>query len=371
MSHRYHLANVAEVPSPALVFFPEVIHDNIRAVIHLAGGADRLRPHVKTHKTTEIVQMQLLAGVTKHKCATIAEAEMLADAGVPDVLVAYPLVGPNVGRFAHLRAKFPGTRFFAVVDHPATLAPLAAVGSTDNPVELFVDVNMGMDRTGIGLDGVAGLYQQIASTPGLKAVGLHCYDGHVNQESRGDREAAVWAKLTPVLEIRAALEAAGLPVPTLVCGGTPGFPVYATITDVPGLECSPGTYVLHDHGYGSKYQDLPGVEPAAVLVTRVISRPTANRVTLDLGNKAVAADPLMAKRIHLLDFPPHTPVTHSEEHYVVETVHANRFTPGDVVYAIPGHVCPTVALHREALVAEGGRVVGAWRVTARDRKLGV
>lgn len=368
MSHRYHLSNVADVPSPALVFFPDIIQHNIRAVIHQAGSAARLRPHVKTHKTAEIVQMQLLAGVTKHKCATIAEAEMLADAGAPDVLISYPLVGPNVGRFAKLRRKFPGVRFSTVVDHPITLVPLA---DPANPVELFVDVNVGMDRTGIALEGVPDLYRQIAATPGLKAAGLHCYDGHVNQESHSDREAAVWAKLTPVLELRAALEAEGLPVPTLVCGGTPGFPVYATITDVPGLECSPGTYVLHDHGYGSKYHDLPGVEPAAVLVTRVVSRPTPNRVTLDLGNKAVAADPLLAKRVHLLDFPPHTPVTHSEEHYVVETPHADRYTPGDVVYAIPGHVCPTVALHREALVAEGGRVVGAWRITARDRKLSV
>jgi D-serine deaminase-like pyridoxal phosphate-dependent protein len=369
MSHRYHLSNVADVPSPALVFFPDLIRKNIRAVLHAAGSADRLRPHVKTHKTAEVVQMQLLAGVTKHKCATIAEAEMLADAGAPDVLIAYPLVGPNVGRFARLRQKFPGTRFSTVVDHPATLAPLAAVGG--GAVEVFVDVNMGMDRTGIALEGVAELYQQIATTPGLKAVGLHCYDGHINQESHTDREAAVWAKLTPVLELRAALEAAGLPVPTLVCGGTPGFPIYAGISDVPGLECSPGTYVLHDHGYGSKYADLSGVEPAAVLLCRVVSRPTPTRVTLDLGNKAVAADPLLAKRVHLLDFPPHTPAMHSEEHYVVETPHADRYTPGDVVYAIPGHVCPTVALHREALIAEGGRVVGAWRIMARDRKLTV
>ncbi|MCU0702591.1 MAG: D-TA family PLP-dependent enzyme [Fimbriiglobus sp.] len=370
MSHRYHLSNVADIPSPALVFFPEIIGHNIRAVIGMAGGVERLRPHVKTHKTAEVVQMQLLAGVTKHKCATIAEAEMLADAGAPDVLLSYPLVGPNVGRFAKLRQKFPGVRWSVIVDHPATLAPLAAVAG-DRPIEVLVDVNMGMDRTGIAIPHVAELYRQIAATPGLTAVGLHCYDGHVNQESRSDREAAVWAKLTPVLEVRASLEAAGLPVPAMICGGTPAFPIYAGIRDIPGLECSPGTYVLHDNGYGSKYPDFTGIEPAAVIVTRVVSRPTPNRVTLDVGNKSIAADPLLPKRVHLLDFPPHTPVVHSEEHYVVETPHADRFTPGDVVYAIPGHVCPTVALHREALVAEGGRVVGAWKVTARDRKLTV
>ncbi len=369
MPHHYHLSNVADVPSPALVFFPDVIRANIRAVIAQAGGPARLRPHVKTHKTAEIVQMQLLAGVTKHKCATIAEAEMLAAAGAPDVLLAYPLVGPNVARFGQLLRKFPGTAFSAVADHPAALAPLAAVALPGSPIPIYPDVNMGMDRTGVSLAELPALLKAIAATPGLRVAGLHCYDGHVHQETHADREAAVRAKLTPVLEHRAAMEAEGIPLPAVVCGGTPTFPIYAAVTDVPGLECSPGTYVLHDHGYGSKYSDLPGVEPAAVLVCRVVSRPAPNRVTLDLGNKAVAADPLLAKRVQLLGFPPHTPVMHSEEHYVVETPHADRFTPGDVVYAVPGHVCPTVALHREALVAEGGKVVGAWRITARDRKL--
>jgi D-threonine aldolase len=345
MSHPYHLANVADIPSPALVFFPEMIRHNITAVIRMAGDPTRLRPHVKTHKTTEIVQMQLMAGVTKHKCATIAEAEMLAAAGAPDVLIAYPILGPNVGRHAALVRKFPDTKFSCLVDHLVALAPLAAAAATAGPFQVMVDVNVGMDRTGIPLEQTADLYRRVAATPGLKAIGLHCYDGQVNQESHSDREAAVWANLTRVLELRGGLERQGLPVPTLVCGGTPAFPIYAGIRDIPGMECSPGTYVLHDHGYGSKYPDLTGVTPAAVLVTRVVSRPTPN------------------------DFPPHTPVVHSEEHYVVETVHADRYTPGDVVYALPGHVCPSVALHREALIAEGGKVVGAWKIAARNRKI--
>jgi D-threonine aldolase len=369
MSHPYHLSNVADIASPALVFFPDLIRHNISAVIRMAGEPARLRPHVKTHKTTEIVQMQLMAGVTKHKCATIAEAEMLAAAGAPDVLIAYPVLGPNVGRYAALVRKFPDTRFSCLVDHLVALASLAAAAATVGPIQVMVDVNVGMDRTGIALEQTADLYRRVAATSGLKAVGLHCYDGQVNQESHSDREAAVWANLTRVLELRAGLERQGLPVPTLVCGGTPAFPVYAGIRDIPGMECSPGTYVLHDYGYGSKYPDLTGVTPAAVLVTRVVSRPTPNRVTFDLGNKSVGADPLLAKRVHLLDFPPHTPVVHSEEHYVVETAHADRYTPGDVVYALPGHVCPSVALHREALIAEGGKVVGAWKIAARNRKI--
>jgi D-threonine aldolase len=90
-----------ELLTPSLVFYPDLIRRNIAAVIEAVGGRpSRLRPHVKTHKTAEIVKLQLAAGVTKHKCATIAEAEMLASVGTPDVLIAYPLVGPNCQRLA-------------------------------------------------------------------------------------------------------------------------------------------------------------------------------------------------------------------------------------------------------------------------------
>ncbi len=368
----YPLANVADIPSPALVFHPALIAANIRTVRDAAGGPDRLRPHVKTHKTAEIVQMQLLAGVTKHKCATIAEAEMLAAAGAPDVLISYPLIGPNVGRLLKLIAMFPGTAFSSIVDHPIQLEQLSkSLAAANRTIDVLIDLNVGMNRTGIAPGAAADeLYARIAASPGVRPGGLHAYDGHNNAEALADRHAVARASLAAVLAMRERHERAGRPVPRIVSGGTPGFPGYAAVRDVPGLECSPGTYVLHDLGYGSKYPDL-GVVPAAVLVTRVVSRPTPNRVTLDLGNKSVAADPPLAKRVYLLDFPDYVIVTHSEEHLVVETDGADRYVPGDVVYAIPSHVCPTVALHREAHVAENNRVVGRWTIAARDRMLSV
>src|SRR5262245_11445558 len=117
MTHSYRLADEADIVTPALVFFPAIIQQNIERVIALAGSPDRLRPHAKTHKTREIVQMQLAAGVRKHKCATIAEAELLADVGVPDVLIAYQLLGPNLKRLSNLVQMFPDTQFSALVDH--------------------------------------------------------------------------------------------------------------------------------------------------------------------------------------------------------------------------------------------------------------
>jgi D-serine deaminase-like pyridoxal phosphate-dependent protein len=366
----YPIVDVAEIPSPALVFHPALIAANIRKVIAAVGEPDRLRPHVKTHKTVEIVQMQLLAGVRKHKCATIAEAEMLAIAGAPDVLISYAMIGPNVTRLVKLIEKFPGTAFSTIVDHPIQLAQLStALVAAHRTIDVLIDLNVGMNRTGIVPGPEADeLYSRIANCPGIRPGGIHAYDGHNNSEALADRQMVARAALDVALAMRERHERAGRPVPRIVSGGTPGFPGYSSIRDVPGLECSPGTYVLHDLGYGSKYPDL-GVVPAAVLLTRVVSRPTANRVTLDLGNKSVAADPPLAKRVYLLEFPDYTIVTHSEEHLVVETDGADRYTPGDVVYAIPSHVCPTVALHREALVAERNRVVGRWTIAARDRFL--
>jgi len=372
MPNAYTLTDAAEIFSPALVFYPETIKRNIARVVELAGGPGRLRPHAKTHKTREITKLQLAAGVTKHKCATVAEAEMLAQCGVPDVLIAYPIVGPNAKRVAVLAKKYPGTSFSVLIDHPVGAAENSAAATAAGvTLGFLVDLDVGQHRTGIALELAADLYRTAAKLPGLKPNGLHAYDGHNTTEPVAEREATALDNIGRVLELRHAIETKGVPVPRIVAGGTPPFTAYAKMTDVPGLECSPGTYVLHDHGYGTKFPDLSGVTPAAVLLTRVVSRPTKDRITFDLGTKAVASDPPAGKRIALLDFPDHTPVGHNEEHYIIETTEAEKYRPGDVVYALPAHICPTVALHKEALIAEQGKVVGRWEIVGRDRVLTV
>jgi D-serine deaminase-like pyridoxal phosphate-dependent protein len=111
--------------------------------------------------------------------------------------------------------------------------------------------------------------------------------------------------------------------------------------------------------------------PAALLLTRVISRPTANRITLDLGYKAVASDPPAGNRLLFPDLPDAHAVLQNEEHLVLETSRAEEFRPGNELLAIPKHVCPTSALHKQAFVVSGGRVVDRWSVDARDRWLSI
>jgi D-serine deaminase-like pyridoxal phosphate-dependent protein len=368
MTAPYTLAEPNSVPSPALLFYPSLILRNLRRAIELAGGAERLRPHVKTHKTREIVRMWLEFGVSKHKCATLTEAEMCAEAGAPDVLIAYPLVGPNTERLARLIERYPNTRFATLGDHPDSVQALSvAVAARGRTVDVLLDADVGQHRTGIAVGPAAAeLYESFAKLPGLRPGGLHVYDGHNKQEDPAERTAAVDALLAPVLAFRAQLEKRGLPVPRLVLGGTPTFPMHARRTE-PGVECSPGTMVLHDFGYGTKFADVSGFTPAAVVFTRVVSRPTPTRVTLDLGTKAVCADPPAGQRCRILEIPDGVAAWHNEEHLALETPTGGRFKPGDGLFAVPAHVCPTVAMYPRALTVEDGRVTGSWEIAGRDR----
>lgn len=366
-SHR--IGDTSAIFSPALLFYRDRIAQNLERMIRIAGRPDRLRPHSKTHKTREITRMELALGITKHKCATLAEAEVLADCGAPDVLLAYPIVGPNCGRLVKLVQAFPSVRFTVLADHAVGIAQLsAAFAPTGTGVDVALDINVGQDRTGVTPgEAAVALYERLARTPGLRPGGLHVYDGHNHQRSVEERRQAVQQLWGPILQLREKLLAKKLPLPRIVFGGTPTFALHAK-SELPEAECSPGTCVLNDANYSHWFTDLSFV-PAALLLTRVISRPTPNRVTLDLGYKALSADPPAGSRCVLLDIPDAKAVLHNEEHLVVETPAAERFKPGDEVYAQPAHVCPTCALHRFAHVVENGKLVDRWEIVARDRIL--
>ncbi|MEK7678133.1 MAG: D-TA family PLP-dependent enzyme [Verrucomicrobiota bacterium] len=362
----HSITNVDEVASPALLIYPGRIEENIRRMIALAGQAARLRPHVKTHKMPEIVRMQMALGIRKFKCATIAETEMAASCGAPDVLLAYQPVGPAVRRLLQLAQAFRSTRFSTIADDAEAIRrlskELAEAGVT---MEVLLDVDCGMHRCGI-VPGPAAveLYRLIASLPGLKPGGLHAYDGHIHDSDLAERTNKCEEAFAPVEALREELVKDGLSVPGIVAGGTPTFPIHARRQDV---ECSPGTCILWDFGYGTKLPDLDFL-PAALVLTRVISKPGANRLCLDLGHKAIASEN-PHPRVQFLDLPDAQAVSHSEEHLVVQTECAAEFAVGDCFYGVPWHICPTVALHAQAVVVQGGRVQARWKVVARDRVL--
>ena len=371
MQPDYRLNNPDALLSPSLVIFRDLVVHNIREMVRIARGPERLRPHVKTHKMPAVVRLCEEHGIHKHKVATIAEAEMTAAAGGQDVLLAYPLVGPNIKRFVRLIAAYPQTTFRVLADDPAPARALsAALAEAERAVPVLIDLEIGMGRTGIAPDDQAlALCGLIQDLPHLEFDGISGYDGHVHDENLEARRRTAAKGVEQVLAFRDRLLAKGLPVNRLVLGGTPTFPIYAELA-VPGVECSPGTTTLYDIGYARSYPDLPFV-PAAALLTRVVSRPRPGRLCLDLGHKAVAADPPAGTRLTIPDLPDATIGTHSEEHLVVDTAQAGELPPGTPLLAFPTHICPTSALHRRAYVIARGDLVDEWEVGARDRVLTV
>jgi D-serine deaminase-like pyridoxal phosphate-dependent protein len=362
----YHVVNVDDVASPALLVYPERIEANVRKMVAMAGSPQRLRPHIKTHKSPEIIRIQQAIGINQFKCATIAEAEMAAGCGAEHVVLAYQPVGPNIPRLLDLKKKFPATQFATVVDNAATLVALGqAAHSRQLVVEVLLDIDCGMGRTGIAADSTDApeLYRLISTFRGVKPGGLHAYDGHIVYRDPKERAKAAEDAIAPTHALRAKLVQQGFMVPRVVVGGTPTFPTHVLRE---GVECSPGTSVLWDSGYATEFLDLDFV-PAAVVLARVVSKPAPNRLCLDLGYKAIASETVA--RVQLLELPEAVSVLHSEEHLVVETAREREFAIGDAVYGIPWHICPTVALHSFAVVVRRGRADAHWKIVARERTL--
>ncbi len=280
----WKIQNVDEIPSPALLVYPDRAEENLRRLIAIAGGTSRLRPHMKTHKLPEIARMHVALGLTRVKCATIAEAEMLASEGLTDVLLAYQPVGPAVGRLLQLARIFPGVTFRAVVDdEDAARALSGAFSDAESTIDLLVDLDVGMHRTGIAPDLALPLYRLLAALPGVTPGGLHAYDGHLRDPDLAVRRAQADEAFAQVRTLRDALQAEGLRVPRVVLGGTPTLPCHAT-REEPDLELSPGTVVFWDAGYTAGLPDMDFLH-AALLLTRVVSKPGGTRVCLDWATR--------------------------------------------------------------------------------------
>lgn len=369
MNPDYDIVDTSSMLSPSLVIFREILDRNLRTMIDIAGNVSRLRPHCKTHKMAAVTKIELALGITKHKCATFAEAEMLADAGVKDIFLAYNLVGPNIARAVRFLQKYPGVEFFVTADDSAMIDSLSRVVSAASlSIGVLLDCDSGQHRTGVSQqDQAVAVYGRLANSPGIRPAGIHLYDGQNHQRDFNERTAAVMQGWNLACELRTQFEKQGWVVPKIVCGGTGSFPVFAKLND-PAIELSPGTCVFHDCGYGTEFPEMD-FQPAALMFTRVVSRPTRDRLTCDLGYKAVASDPPKGQRVQFPALPNAEQVLQNEEHLVLQTPEAARFRPGDDLLAIPKHICPTSALQQWAYVVSGGKVVDQWPVTSRDRQI--
>jgi len=364
----YIVDNVHEISSPSLLIFPDRIESNIRKMIEMTGSVDLLRPHVKTHKMPEIIKLQMKHGIYKFKCATISETEMVARCGVTDILLAMQPVGPNLERFFHLKQEFKEAKISCIADSEEVILQLSAMAvKTGLETHVWLDINNGMDRTGITPgEKAADLYKMIIDSPMLKAEGLHVYDGHIHESDFLLRQKICNESFTPVSKFIDELKKAGFTPQNIVAGGTPSFPIHKLRK---GVECSPGTTILWDYKSDISYNDMDFLY-AAVLLTRIVSKPSEDLLCIDLGHKAVASE-MPQPRIKILGMENYTIVSHSEEHMVIQTSEADIYKPGDPFYCIPMHICPTVDHYDFVTIVTNHKAAAQWKVEARSRMISI
>ena len=350
--------------SPALLIFKENVVSNIDEMIRIAGDASRLMPHIKTNKMENVVRLMIAKGIRKFKAATIAEAELAAMAGAEKVLISHQLVGPKLLRLKSLIEKYPRTHFATLVDCEVVLNDLDKIFN-DNPVSVYIDINNGMDRSGHEVNaGLEDFISKTSKNKGVKLEGLHIYDGHIRDDEFSERKNKIEKAFSEISEILKNVSELNLEI---IAGGTPAFTSHALENS---RTLSPGTCVLWDWGYGDKFAEQQ-FKFAATILTRVISKPKKDIVTLDMGHKAVASENPIDKRIRFINNPDLKLISQSEEHGVCQTENWENYKVGQEIIGIPYHVCPTVNLYDEAFVIEKGEYSETWKIEARKRKINI
>jgi D-serine deaminase-like pyridoxal phosphate-dependent protein len=366
----YRIAEAGQVLTPALALYPDLVDANIQTTLRLLGGdPDRWRPHVKTAKLSAIMRQLVAHGIANFKCSTSLELATVCEAGAADVLIAYPMVGAGARRVRAVAESFPATRISALVEAREQIDAWR-----DSRIGLFIDVNPGMDRTGIEqsrVDEIIALGRAVIEA-GLAFRGLHYYDGHLAKFELAEREQAAHRGYDRLLEIVAAMTKAQLRLEEIITAGTPAFPCtisYAPFSNAPFIHrASPGTIVYGDCSSLAQLPASYGYRPAALVVSTVVSRPAPARITCDAGHKTVSAD-AGVPTCRVLGRDDLLPAKPSEEHLPIDiVVGAPLPALGETLYLIPMHVCPTVNNFDHALLVRDGNIIGVERVTARGRE---
>ena len=361
----------SDLDTPALIVDIDILRFNIddMAAFAAANGI-RLRPHAKTHKMPQIGKMQLEAGAIGLTVAKLGEAEVFVDAGCRDILVAYPLVGASKHR--RLVELCERAQITTVVDH-VDIAEALSQSMSANGIQLpvMVEVDTGLRRCGV-LPGAPAreLALRIARMPGLRFVGLLTHEGHAQLAGGPDQVRATGlAAGEMMVETAELIRAAGLETPIISVGSTVAAKLTATVAGV--TETRPGTYVFYDRSEVLHQIVTPDRCAARVLAT-VATRPTAERIILDSGAKALTSDrtgvsPPVAGHGYVVGHPDWQINSLSEEHGSTSVPADDPARIGDRVEIIPNHICPVINLFDTIHVTQGDRVIDQWAVAARGK----
>jgi len=358
----YTITAPESLPSPGLVLFRDRFAFNIKKMGELLNaispgfGFGSLWPHVKTHKSAWVTQ-KLMAQGFHHFKASPNEVDMLIGAGVETIFIAYPLVGAEVQKMAGRVKENPRIQFIVQVSQPAHVASLsAAAHALGIRWDYFIDLDVGMHRTGIPPEKAFDLYRTLAGRPEFRFAGLHGYDGHNAALVLEERRNATRASVDLLIPLFKRFEKESIRVPKLMMGGTPSFLTDLEYLSRIGLDTdiilSPGTWVFFD---SMDHAILPGTfQVAACILAQVMDRPGADTATLNLGYKRWAVD---QGAIEVFSIEGMRATGWSEEHTVVSVPEGTGVDIGDYILIAPRHVCSTVNLWEHfAIIGPNGDI---------------
>ena len=359
----YNVHNKNKISTPGLLISPEKIKDNIEAMIQISGTANRLWPHIKTYKMKPIIELQKDYGINRFKCATLSEVELLCKAEVGHILLAIQPTEKKLDVFLDLQKKYPKIQFSTLLDNDKSLKLFNRIAiQKKQTLAVWIDLNIGMNRTGIIPDEKAfKLYKDLEKLTPLKFMGLHAYDGHIRSKSEIKRKKDSDNAFLSVLYLKEKIENHNKKSIDIIAGGSLTFLPHSQRKNV---FLSPGTTLLWDTISDKLWPESP-FQIAAVVATRVISKPNKDILCLDLGHKAIAPEMPLPRAI-LIGLEEAEHIGQSEEHLVIKTKEALRYDVGDMIYALPKHICPTVVKYNQSQLIKNQELIGYWDIQARD-----
>jgi D-serine deaminase-like pyridoxal phosphate-dependent protein len=356
----------AGLDTPALVIDLDVVEANARRMAAaLSARGIVLRPHTKTHKSVALARVQLEAGASGITVGTLGEAEVMAEAGIDDIFVAYPVwaAATKADRLRALNAR-PGLRLAIGFDSAEGARMLVgAVGRGGQPLRVLLEVDPGNGRTGVPPSD-AGSLSAAARDLGLDVVGLFTHGGHA-YAGPGSVASAAADEVTALARGAEAMRAVGIEPRVLSAGSTP---TALGAASAPVTELRPGTYLLGDRtqvALGS----LPDSVAIAIAAT-VVSTAVPGQVVIDAGAKTLTKDlPPYLEGYGFLPAYPDAVIERVSDYHGVVRIPPRSTAPrlGEVVAVVPNHACPVIDLHDRFVAHRSGSIVGTWPVDARGR----
>lgn len=354
--------------TPAVCVDLDVAQRNIEKLQSLANRYGiKVRPHTKTSKSVYIAKAQLAAGACGITAAKLGEAEVMAQAGIRDILIAFPLIGRQ--KLERLKKLMAQADITVSLDHPAIAEGLAEVGvALKRPVPVYIEIDSGLKRVGFEPgEQLVRFAQSLHRMPGIEVAGIMTHGGHSYGARTQEQLRAIATEETRcMLESKAMIEAGGVPVREVSVGATP---TVAFMADMAGItEVRPGTYVFND--YNQLLLGTAGEADCAVkVVCTVVSRPAPGRIIIDAGSKTLTSDSnVRGDGFGYVTSLPHARIARlSEEHGVIEIPPESEVGVGDVLTIIPNHVCPVVNLADRLSAFRSGVAAGSIEVDARGK----